>query len=138
MSGPVTMASLPRRDAREQFALVGVASVFVEVVDDGFYAVDDKGGRCLMLPEEWARYRTLCERWSGTCHDMPGAAPRAHGRSAFARCFSEVEHLLQQYHLSFSEDEREDMVRLLGGKIEVLKTAVLRAEEIWQEERSTP
>lgn len=123
------------RDAVTQFELAGRECAMVEPLDR-FYLVDGKGGRCLMLPSEWAKYQRLATRWQEMARDVPEPGKGAEGaeQSSLARCFAELEELIRQYHLCLHEEDREDMVVILQAKLTRMKTAVLRAEEIWHEE----
>jgi hypothetical protein len=76
------------------------------------------------------RYFISAEEWGGYLEWPEESLVRP--ASHFAREFGEVERLLQAFHGCLCEQDREDMVRAMAGKVLALKEAVLRAEEIWR------
>jgi hypothetical protein len=55
-------------------------------------------------------------------------------RSYFRESFKEIELLLLSYNHTLSEEERDEIILTLCAKLLPLREAVLRAEEIWEED----
>ena len=156
MSDLVEQQILPQRTAAEQFRLAGVeSSVRTFNPQTRIYYIGGKGGPCAMHEQEWNDYQALCARWSSGPLDLDGApgismlvatseeevelaALRLRPRSYLACAFEEIERLLIAHETCLDELDREDMRRTMAGKLMTLKEAVLRAEEIWQEDKGGP
>lgn len=131
---------LPMRTAQEQFKLAGVdTQLVVTDKERGIVYITaghiTGGGAAIMTESEWQSYLLLCDIWLNSPVDTEGAGAQILPRSHFERAFTEVEALLLSHARCIKEDEREEILRSLAGKLLPLKEAVLRAEEIWREER---
>lgn len=145
-----TTQIIPTRSARRQFQLAAANSVLIERAQNPeFYLVDGVGGPCYMVAAEYEHYKKLCAAWAeagSDQHDAPGplmfivgsktqadeiAEKRLKPLSYFKAAFREIQGILLGYNHALNEDERDDMIMTLCARIETVKVAVLRAEEIW-------
>lgn len=148
-----TTQIIPTRSAQRQFQLAAADSVLIEKAQNPeYYLVDGVGGPCYMRLDEYAQYKQLCAQWSAAGsdqHDAPEPsvmlmateeevaeleAEQRMPSSYFRSAFREIEHLVLSCHHSLNEDERDDIILTLLSKLMPLREAVLRAEEIWEDE----
>lgn len=141
------------RTAAELWELAGPDMWLYRWSENGHALMQGKAcDRCAMEAGEFADYQRMRGAWKGAGQDLAGAprvsmlvvesedemelaALRLRPVSHFARAFNVMEALLLAHAKSLDEEDREEMLRRLAGQMASLKTAVLRAEEIWLEEK---
>lgn len=133
------------RTAEKQWDLAGCqCDAYARLENEGIVFVNGKGGQCVMREEEWAAYQGKCLQGAPSVSMLEATTDegeeldllRRPRPSHFARAFNVMEALLLAHERSLDEEDREEMLRRLAGQMASLKTAVLRAEEIWHEEHS--
>jgi len=140
----MTMPPVPMRTVEEQWQIAGYQCGAYATLDrEGLVFVDGKGGRCAMRQEQWSAYQAKCLQGApaismlvvATEEEAELASATRLRPSHFARSFREIEECLIAHARCISDDERDEIVRQIAGKLLPLKEAVLRAEEIWAEDQ---
>lgn len=147
-----TTQIIPTRSAERQFQVAAADSMLIQkAANPEYYLIDGVGGPCYMRHAEYENYKRMCAEWSAAGSDQQDApgpvmlmaneeevaeleAEQRRPRSYFRDGFREIEHLVLSCHQSLNEDERDDIILTLLAKLMPLREAVLRAEEIWEDE----
>ena len=147
-----TQIVIPIRSAQTQFELAAADSEVFPTKFHEFVLLDGVGGLCYMRHAEYNDYQRMCAQWSAAGsdqHDAPEPAvmlmateeevaeleeQQCRPRSYFRESFKEIELLLLSCNHTLSEEERDEIISTLCAKLLPLREAVLRAEEIWEDE----
>lgn len=104
------------RTAEEQFKAAGFETMLVSIAQ-GYCYLGGKGGEVMMSAEEWEKYRALCHE--ELARDVGLALVKVR----------EVEQIVHGALATLNEEDREDSLKVVRGRLGQVREMVLRVAE---------